>query len=103
MPELKHNFMKGRMNKDLDERLVPNGEYRDALNVEVLTSDSGDIGSVQNCLGNFQLSNVTEFPTIDAPQGNETTFGYAPSCIGSIVDNKTNEAYWLVAGNPPYE
>ena len=43
MPELKHNFMKGRMNKDLDERLVPNGEYRDALNVEVLTSESGDI------------------------------------------------------------
>ena len=31
--ELKHNFIKGRMNKDLDERLVPDGEYRDALNV----------------------------------------------------------------------
>ena len=37
MPELKHTFTSGRMNKDLDERLVPNGEYRDALNVEILT------------------------------------------------------------------
>ena len=32
MPELNHKFHAGRMNKDLDERLVPNGEYRDALN-----------------------------------------------------------------------
>ena len=38
MPELKHNFLKGRMNKDLDERVVPNGEYRDALNIDVSSS-----------------------------------------------------------------
>jgi len=28
MSELKHHFRAGKMNKDLDERLVPNGEYR---------------------------------------------------------------------------
>ena len=43
MPEIKHNFIKGRMNKDLDERLVPNGEYRDALNVEVVNSEGSDV------------------------------------------------------------
>ena len=42
MPELKRNFLKGRMNKDLDERIIPNGEYRHALNVEVGTSEGGD-------------------------------------------------------------
>ena len=42
MPELKRNFTQGRMNKDLDERLVPNGEYRDALNIEVNTSEGSD-------------------------------------------------------------
>ena len=52
MPELKHNFVKGRMNKDFDERLVPKGEYRDALNVEVSTSESSNVGSVQNLKGN---------------------------------------------------
>ena len=26
MPEIKNNFLKGKMNKDLDERLLPNGE-----------------------------------------------------------------------------
>ena len=38
MPDIKHHFRKGRMNKDLDERLVPNGEYRDAQNIEIITS-----------------------------------------------------------------
>ena len=30
MPEIKHHFRAGKMNKDLDERLVPNEENRDA-------------------------------------------------------------------------
>ena len=51
MPELKHHFRAGRMNKDLDERLVPNGEYRDAQNVEIITSEGSDVGSVQNVTG----------------------------------------------------
>ena len=39
MPEIKNTFLKGKMNKDLDERLIPNGEYRDALNIKVSTSE----------------------------------------------------------------
>ena len=35
MPELKHDFSQAKMNKDLDERLVPQGQYRDALNIQV--------------------------------------------------------------------
>ena len=52
MPDIKHHFRKGRMNKDLDERLVPNGEYRDAQNIEIITSEGSGVGSVQNVLGN---------------------------------------------------
>ena len=52
MPELKHLFYQGKMNKDLDERLVPNGEYRDAMNIQVSTSDESDVGTIQNILGN---------------------------------------------------
>ena len=52
MPEMKRNFTKGKMNKDLDERLVPNGEYRDAMNVQVSTSEGSDVGTIQNVLGN---------------------------------------------------
>ena len=51
MPELKRVFTSGRMNKDLDVRLIPNGEYRDAQNIEIATSDGSDVGSIQNISG----------------------------------------------------
>ena len=35
MANTSRNFIKGRMNKSLDERLIPNGEYVDALNVRL--------------------------------------------------------------------
>ena len=44
MPELKRLFVKGRMNQDLDERLVPNGEYRDALNIQIATTEGNNGG-----------------------------------------------------------
>ena len=53
MPELKRNFIKGRMNKDLDERLVPIVEYRDALNIQVSTSEGSNVGTAQNIKGNL--------------------------------------------------
>ena len=55
MPKLAHNFVQGKMNKDLDERLVPNGQYRDALNIQVSTSEGSDVGAVENILGNTKL------------------------------------------------
>ena len=88
MPELKHNFLKGRMNKDLDERLLPNGEYRHALNVEVGTSEGGDsdgsptnVGSLQTIMGNNQLSNLP----------------FSGTCVGSIADEKNDTLYWFVS------
>ena len=44
MPEIQHTFTAGKMNKDLDERLLPNGQYRDALNIQVASSDGDDVG-----------------------------------------------------------
>lgn len=58
MPELIRNFLKGRMNKDLDERVVPAGEYRDALNIEISTSDTDDVGAVENLSGNFRSDRI---------------------------------------------
>ena len=52
MPEFKHNFTSGKMNKDLDERLIPDGEYRDTMNVQLSTSDGSDVGTIQNILHN---------------------------------------------------
>ena len=58
MPELKNAFIKGRMNKDLDERLVPNGEYRDAKNINISRSEGSDVGAIENILGNTVITNI---------------------------------------------
>ena len=78
MAELNHRFHKGRMNKDLDERLVPNGEYRNALNVEVVSSEDSNIGSLQTIMGNVDLSTnlIDPYGILD---------GY---CVASIVDEQ---------------
>lgn len=86
MPEIKNNFTQGKMNKDLDERLVPNGQYRDAMNVQISTSDSSDVGAIENVLGNKLLMS-----------GNE--IGDSAYCVGAIADEKNDALYWLVSGS----
>ena len=81
MPEIKNTFLKGRMNKDLDERLVPKGEYRDAMNIEISTSEGSDVGTVQTILGNTIVDGLV---TEDF------------NCVGSISNEKTNSLYWFI-------
>ena len=52
MAEIKNSFLRSKMNKDLDDRLIPNGEYRDAQNISVGKSEADDIGALENVLGN---------------------------------------------------
>ena len=54
MPEIKNNFIQGKMNKDLDDRLLPNGQYRDAQNILITKSDNSDVGAIQNVRGNIR-------------------------------------------------
>ena len=61
MPELKNTFQGGKMDKDKDERILPNGQYRDAMNVQVSTSDGSDVGVIQNILGNELSSSFNRF------------------------------------------
>ena len=53
MPEIKHTFLKSKMNKDLDARLIPNGEYRDAQNLAISKSEGADVGALENIRGNI--------------------------------------------------
>ena len=84
MPKIKHNFVQGKMNKDLDERLVPTGQYRDALNIQVSTSEDSEIGTIQNILGNSLV------PGQDFIHDNAT-------CVGSIADEKNDKLYWFIS------
>ena len=60
MAEVKNSFMRSKMNKDLDDRLMPNGEYRDAKNISINKSQGdgsseGNVGTAQTVLGNSLL------------------------------------------------
>ena len=105
MPEFVHSFTSGRMNKDLDERLIPNGEYRDALNLDLANSEGANIGTLQNVKGNREqrgcegCSENWSADYIDALQD--------PVVIGSIRHDKTERIYWFIAapaktGDFPY-
>jgi len=82
MPEFKRNFTAGKMNKDLNERLVPKGEYRDAMNIEVSTSEGSDIGTVQNILGNKEINGQNIVPLNSV-------------CVGTIADERNDALYWF--------
>jgi len=67
MPEIKNTFLKSKMNKDLDSRLIPNGEYRDAQNLSVSQSEGADVGSLENILGNTIISDLkNKIKTLEA-------------------------------------
>ena len=88
MPEITHQFTGGKMNKDLDERLIPNGEYRDAMNIQVLTSEGSDVGTVQNILGNVEINSCI-LPELEE------------HCVASIADEKNDVGYYFLASSTP--
>ena len=57
MPEIKNTFLKSRMNKDTEARILPQGEYRDAQNASVSASEDASVGSLENIRGNKLLTN----------------------------------------------
>ena len=100
MPELIHTFTSGKMNKDLDERLLPNGEYRDALNLEVASSDTSQVGTFQNLKGNIEKSYssynpITKQYTVWHPAIYISALTNA-TCIGSIAEPNSDMIYWFI-------
>jgi len=88
MAEVKNAFIKSKMNKDLDARLIPQGEYRDAVNIQVSKSEGDDVGALENVLGNFSLFDVV----------NDTGVANL-KCIGYFVDNSNSVVYLFFTNN----
>jgi len=90
MAEIKNSFLKSKMNKDLDDRLIPNGEYRDAQNISVGKSEADDIGALETVLGNELATDFGLTPVI-ITETNNTAAPVGPSFISeiSITGDKT--------------
>ncbi len=84
MAEIKNSFLKSKMNKDLDDRLIPNGEYRDANNISVGKSEDGDIGALENVKGNTLVTG-TNVGSLEV--------------IGYLKDNNSETIYLFLTNN----
>ena len=113
MAEIKNSFLRSKMNKDLDDRLIPNGEYRDAQNISVGKSEADDIGALETVLGNSLATNfglsvanlkVIGYHSIENSNTENTNTG---SIIVFLTDNSSavpgtsHYIYEFLPSNPP--
>ena len=89
MAKVQENFIRGRMNKSVDERLLPDGEYIDAQNVRLGSTEESEIGSVENAKGNFEI-------TRDTILYNGQGLSSQASTIGAVADGIHETIYWFV-------
>ena len=73
------------MNKDMDERVLPSGQYRDANNIQIATSDGSDVGSLQSLLANANMVDGSVDPQ------------YA-TCVGVLNLPEKDLIYYFVSG-----
>ena len=81
MAEVKNTFINSKMNLDLDDRLIPNGQYRQAFNIAVGRSEDGDVGALENVPGNVLLFGTNLRDQLDNPN---------IDCVGVIADSNNN-------------
>ena len=88
MAQARNTFVRSKLNKDLDARLLPQGEYRDAFNVQVSKSEGDSVGSLENVLGNYEVLNLD---TLTGSTGLE--------CVGEVCDDSTGFVYLFLTDN----
>ncbi|QDP58579.1 MAG: putative structural protein [Prokaryotic dsDNA virus sp.] len=92
MAKSKRHFIKGRMNKSLDERLIPNGEYVDAMNVRLGSTEESEVGSVESTKGNEVLTTIN----LGVFGATEYNLSDNAKCIGAFEDGANETIYWFI-------
>lgn len=99
--EIKNTFIGGKMNVDLDQLLLPSGQYFKGLNIEVSnpensndTSKYADSGMLRNSLGNKKPVNNVGTP-IDIVDINGLPLVSA-RCIGTCVAPELNCIFFII-------
>ncbi len=85
--DLNTTFLKGRMNKSLDERVLPDGEYIDALNIRIGSTENNSVGAIENSLGNTKITSILY-------EGDPLSTN--AKCIGAYEDSQHETIYWFV-------
>lgn len=82
--KLQNTFVQGKMNKDIDERLLPKGQYPHAENIRVANTDGSDMGAIENVEGNTPL---TAFALTNA------------KTIGTFEDSSNQKIYFFTTSD----
>ena len=82
--KLQNTFVGSKLNQDIDERLLPKGQYPDAHNIRVANSDGSDMGAIENLQGNYKLTNIDD----------DTA-----TVIGAISDGSNEKIYYFVTSD----
>lgn len=93
MAQTKRTFIAGKMNMDIDERMLPDGQYRSASNITIEATGGSNMGAVQNALGNEMLYDVGNFllNSLGIQGGGKT--------IGAVAYEPLSLIYWFVKFN----
>ncbi|WP_062057382.1 Ig-like domain-containing protein [Aquimarina longa] len=84
MDAQKRTLTQGKMTKDVDERLLPNGQYYDAENIRISRKEGNDMGVGKSVKGNVRLTNLK---LEDA------------RTIGVFADSSSNKLYYFVTSH----
>ena len=88
MAKVTRNFIAGRMNKVVDQRLLPDGEYVDAMNIRMGSTEKSEVGVITNTKGNSSLTALTYL--------DGTPLSINARCIGAVEDSANETVYWFV-------
>ena len=87
MVKITRSFMAGRMNKIADQRILPDGEYIEAMNVRMNSTEKSSAGVIENTNGNLPLTQI---------EYNGSQLSAYAKCIGAIDDSSKETIYWFV-------
>lgn len=92
MAESKRTFQAARMDKDIDDRLLKSGQYRDGLNISIDTSEDANVGAIENLKGNELILNQDIY-------GLSSTTNPNAKVVGSYSHPEEEKIYYFVTGD----
>lgn len=98
MAESKRTFQAAKIDRDLDERLIRPGSYKDAVNISVDSSEDANVGSVENLKGNNLIDNLHADIT-QSISGLSSSSNPNAEVIGTYSHPTENKIYYFVTGD----
>jgi len=101
MTKITNNFILGNINRDADERLIPNGSVRKLENAIIVSSEGDDKGSIENPLANKLLSDLSLVKSKNPLDivDNSNLSVTNPVVLKAVANQAKNKIYYFIKSN----